>query len=55
MLALLNVNPGMDVPLLAERLGVSVSMVYHLTAGLKKKGILERDRRKGIWRIVNQV
>ena len=55
LLALLNVNPGMDVPLLAERLGVSVSMVYYLTAGMKKRGILERDRRKGIWNIINQV
>jgi REP element-mobilizing transposase RayT len=55
LLALLNVNPGMDVPLLAERLGVGVSMVYYLTAGMKKRGILERDRRKGIWNIVNQV
>ena len=55
LLALLNVNPGMDTPLLAERLGVSVSMVYYLTADMKKKGILEKDRRKRIWNIVNQV
>ena len=55
LIALLNVNPGMDVPRLAERLGVSVSMVYYLTADMKKRGILEKDRRKGIWNIVNQV
>ena len=48
---LLKSNPQMDVSTLAERLGVGVSMAYHVVAGMKKRGILARDRRKGIWNI----
>ena len=55
VVALLTVDPEMDVPLLAERLGVGVSMAYHLVAGMRRKGMLERDRRKGVWNIGKKV
>ena len=48
-IAWLKMDAGMSVPALAERLGIGVSMAYHLIAGLRRKGMLERDRRKGIW------
>lgn len=55
VVALLMANPGMDIPLLAERLGVGISMAYHVVGGMRKRGILEKDRRRGIWNIVKEV
>lgn len=55
VVALLKANPCMDVPLLAERLGVGISMAYHVVGGMKKSGILKKDRRRGIWNIVKEV
>ena len=53
IVALLKTDPLMSVPALAERLGVGVGMAYNLLRGMKKKGIMERDRRSGIWNIEN--
>ena len=55
VVVLLQANPEMDVPILAERLGVGVSMAYHVVGGLKKRGVLARDRRTGTWNIVKRV
>lgn len=55
VVVLLQASPEMDVPILAERLGVGVSMAYHVVGGLKKRGVLARDRRTGIWNIVKRV
>ena len=49
VMALLEMNPWMEVPSLAERLGIGVSMAYRLIAGLRKRGVIERDRHKGVW------
>ena len=49
VMALLETDARMTIPVLAERLGVGLSMAYHLIAGLRRKGVLERDRHKGIW------
>jgi transposase len=49
VVALLETDARMTIPVLAERLGVGLSMAYHLIAGLRRKGVLERDRHKGIW------
>ena len=48
-LSVLKANPEMDVPQLAEHLQASICTAYRLVRGLKKRGMLERDRRKGIW------
>ena len=48
-LSVLKANPEMDVPQLAEHLQASICTAYRLVSGLKKRGMLERDRRKGIW------
>ena len=55
VIALLEINGGMSVSALAEQLGVGLSMAYHLIAGLRKRGVIERDRRKGIWIIGKEV
>ena len=55
VVALLTANPQMDIPLLAEQLGVGLSMAYHVVSAMRKKGILVRDRRKGLWNIGKQV
>ena len=55
VVALVEANPGMDIPLLAERLGVGASMAYHIIAGMRRKGMLWREGRKGKWNIVKQV
>jgi len=49
ILALIKSNPDMDVPLLAERLSVGLSMAYLLVGRLKKQGRIRRDRRSGKW------
>ena len=48
-IAWLKMDTGMSVPALAERLGIGVSMAYRLIAGLRKRGVIERDRHKGVW------
>ncbi len=55
IVALLKIDPLMSVPALAERLEVGVGMAYNLLRCMKKRGILERDRRSGIWNIENEV
>ena len=55
VVALLEMDCRMEVGVLAERLGIGLSMAYHLIAGLRKRGVLERDRHKGIWIIGKQV
>ena len=52
-LALLKSNPEMDVPQLAEHMRVSISSAYIILARMKKRGIVERDRRKGLWLFPN--
>ena len=47
-------NPEMDVPILAERLGVGIGMAYRVLAEMRKKGMVERDRRRGVWKIGNE-
>ena len=49
ILALIKSNPDMDVPSLAERLSVGLSMAYLLVGRLKKQGRIRRDRRSGKW------
>ena len=44
----------MDVPILAERLGVGIGMAYHVLAEMRKKGMVERDRRRGVWKVGNE-
>ena len=53
VLALLAANPEMDVPLLAERLKTGLSMAYLIVGRLKKRGLVERDRRSGRWLFPN--
>lgn len=55
VVALLEMDCRMEVGVLAERLGIGLSMAYHLIAGLRKRGVLERDRHKGIWIIGKKV
>ena len=49
VLAVLRMEPEMDVPLLAERQRVSLSMAYRIVKRLKNRGVLERDRKQGRW------
>ena len=51
VVALLRASPEMDMPILAERLGVGVRMAYNVVCGLKERGVLSRDRRTGSWNI----
>ena len=52
-LAVLRLNPEMDVAFLAERQKMSLSMAYLVVGRLKKRGLLERDRKRGCWRFPN--
>lgn len=49
ILALLSANPDLEVPQVAERMGVALSTVYRLIAGLKKRGLLKQERHGGSW------
>ena len=53
VMVLLRANPEMEVPLLAERLKISLSMAYSFVAGLRKRGMLERDRQSRRWSFPN--
>ena len=44
-------SPEMNMPILAERLGVGIGMAYRVVAEMRKKGIVEKDRRRGVWKI----
>ena len=46
--------PAIGVPILAERLGVGIGMAYRVLAGMRKKGMVERDRRRGVWMVGNE-
>ena len=39
---------------MAERLGVGIGMAYRVLAGMRKKGMVERDRRRGVWKVGNE-
>ena len=49
ILALLSANPDLEVPQVAERMGVALSSVYRLIGGLKKRGLLKQERHGGSW------
>ena len=53
VIALLQANPEMDVPLLAERLKTSLSVAYAVVAELRKRGVLARDRDSRRWSFPN--
>ena len=55
VVALLRASPEMGVPILAERLGVGIGMAYRVVAGMRKKGMVDRDRRKGVWKVGKEV
>ena len=52
-LAVLKANPEMDVPQLAEHMQVALSSAYLIISRMKKRGIVDRDRRKGLWLFPN--
>ena len=52
-LSVLKANPEMDVPQLAEHMQVAISSAYLILSRMKKRGIVERDRRKGLWTFPN--
>lgn len=52
VLALLEANPEIDVPSLAERMSLGTAVVYKLLRGLKKQGVISQEGYCGRW-IVN--
>ena len=52
-LSVLKANPEMDVPQLAEHMQVALSSAYLILSRMKRRGIVERDRRKGLWTFPN--
>ena len=53
VLAILETNPEMDVPSIADRLNVGLSRAYAILGRLKQDGRLERDRRERRWTFPN--
>lgn len=53
VMALLQTNPEMEVPLLAERMKISLSVAYSVVSALRKRGKLERDRHSRRWSFPN--
>ena len=49
VLAMLIINPEIEVPQLAERMGVGVAMTYRILARLKKRGLVWREAHGGKW------
>ena len=54
IIAIIEGNPTIDVPLLAERLSIGAPMAYRILGCMKKKGIIERRRSDGRW-IINSI
>ena len=52
-LSVLKANPEMDVPQLAEHMQVALSSAYLILSRMKRRGIVERDRRKCLWTFPN--
>ena len=52
ILALLEANPEINVPSLAERMSLGTAVVYKLLRGLKKQGVISQEGYCGRW-IVN--
>jgi predicted transcriptional regulator len=52
VLALLEANPEIDVPNLAERMSLSVGIIYRVLRKLKKQGVIAQDGYCGRW-IIN--
>jgi ribosomal protein S25 len=52
VLALLEANPEINVPSLAERMSLGTAVVYKLLRGLKKQGVIFQEGYCGRW-IVN--
>ena len=48
-LSLLMANPEIEVPLLAERMGVGVAMAYRVLSGLRKRGLAWQEEYGGRW------
>ena len=42
-------NPEIEVPLLAERMGVGVAMAYRVLSGLRKRGLAWQEEYGGRW------
>ena len=53
MLALLEANPEIEIPLLAEKMKIGVSTAYLIVGRLKKRGLVQRDRHSGRWTFPN--
>ena len=54
IIAIIEGNPTIDVPLLAERLSIGAPMAYRILGCMKKKGIIERRRSDRRW-IINSI
>jgi ribosomal protein S25 len=52
VLALLEANPEIDVPSLAERMSLSVGIIYSVLRKLKKQGMVSQEGYCGRW-IIN--
>ena len=49
VLALIMANSEIEVPQLAEKMGVGVAMTYRILSGLKKRGLVWREEHSGRW------
>ena len=49
VLAMLSANPDLEVPQIAECMGIALSTTYRLIGGLKRRGLIKQERYAGPW------
>jgi REP element-mobilizing transposase RayT len=55
VLALMETNPEIDVPMLAERLSLGIAMIYRILGNLKESGMIERNKLDKRWIVKSRI
>ena len=55
VLALMETNPEIDVPMLAEQLSLGIAMIYRILGNLKESGMIERNKLDKRWIVKSRI
>jgi predicted HTH transcriptional regulator len=55
VLALMETNPEIDVPMLAEQLSLGIAMIYRILGNLRENGMIERNKLDKRWIVKGRI
>jgi hypothetical protein len=55
VLALMETNPEIDVPMLAEQLSLGIAMIYRILGNLRESGMVERNKLDKRWIVKSRI